>query len=165
VTATTASPSPITEHFAGRSINSALFSPSGSTLVSVTQSNTLDIYKDLHLVGTDDGVESSKTNKAVNRATSRPIITKPKRSIKHDNQTGRWLSTFITAWHPQRELFICGSMAQPRRMELFDDQGTLLRGIQGEQLSAVTSRCDFHPSLDKLIMVGGNSSGRVTIIR
>jgi hypothetical protein len=50
-------------------------------------------------------------------------------------------------------------------MEIFDGDGNLLRGVQGDALTAVVSRCCFHPSTEQLILFGGNSSGRVTVVR
>ena len=139
------SPPPLSTQHAGKSVNSAFFSPSGSTLLSTTMSNTLDITKDAHL--------------------SNKKILKPTRRIRHDNHTGRWLSTFMAQWHPSMDIFVVGSMRKPRAIELFDNDGEELRAIQGESLTAVASRCCFHPSQDKLILVGGNSSGRVTVVR
>jgi len=88
--------------------------------------------------------------------------------IRHDNRTGRWLSTFMAQWHPttREEMFVVGSMVKPRRIEVFEaSSGNLIRGIQGDALTSVASRCCFHPSEEKLIVCGGNSSGRVTICR
>ena len=50
-------------------------------------------------------------------------------------------------------------------MEIFDAQGKLLREVTGESLGSVMSRTCFHPSTNKLTMVGGNSSGRVVVVR
>merc|ERR1712127_344056 len=128
--------------------NSAFFSPSGTKLLTTTQSNTLDILENAH--------------------TALGVM-KPAKSVKHDNQTGRWLSTFIARWHPatvgDSEMFVVGSMKQPRIIEVFEGDGTLRREIGGEALTAVASRCCFHPSEKSLIVVGGNSSGRVTVAR
>jgi hypothetical protein len=63
------------------------------------------------------------------------------------------------------DIFCCGSMNQPRCMEIFDSQGKLLRAVTGESLTSVMSRTCFHPSTDRLIMIGGNSSGRVVAVR
>lgn len=140
-------PKPVAWHDAGRSINSAYFSPSGRRLLTTTQSNKLEIYEDAHL--------------------AKGLMT-PKTSVRHDNQTGRWLSTFMARWHPSTmvgEMFIVGSMQKPRCIEIFGQDGKVLREVRGDALSAVASRCCFHPNADRLIVVGGNSSGRVTIAR
>lgn len=110
-------------------------------------SNTLDIFSDAHL--------------------QKGTIKKPQHRIRHDNRTGRWLSTFMAQWHPtsHEDLFIVGSMSKPRRMEFFNGAGELLSGLSGEALTAVVSRCCFHPSSTNLIAIGGNSSGRVTVAR
>jgi WD40 repeat protein len=143
-------PKPISSQQAGgRSINSAYFSPSGRRLLTTTQSNKLEIFVDAHL--------------------SKGAMMMPKRSVRHDNQTGRWLSTFTARWHPglsdDGEIFVVGSMSRPRSIEIYDHDGGLLREIRGDALTAVASRCCFHPDPNRLIVVGGNSSGRVTIAR
>jgi hypothetical protein len=94
-----------------------------------------------------------------------PAILKPTHSIQHNNRTGRWLTTFMASWHPEMDIFVSGSMNKPRCMEVFNSRGKLLRGVTGESLTSVMSRCCFHPSTEKLVMVGGNSSGRVVVVR
>ena len=144
-------PNPIARQNAGKSVNSAFFSPSGKQIVTTTMSNTLDILEDAHL--------------------AKGVIAKPKHRIRHDNQTGRWLCTLMARWHPSapslsEECFVVGSMQKPRTVEVFSGaSGKLMRGIQGDALTAVASRCCFHPNSEKLIIVGGNSSGRVTVAR
>jgi hypothetical protein len=96
-------------------------------------------------------------------------IVPPTNRLPHDNQTGRWLSTLMATFHPQLDIFCVGSMQKPRAVEIFDPTapvgGTRLRAITGDSMTAVASRCCFHPRTDRLIMVGGNSSGRVTVFR
>lgn len=87
----------------------------------------------------------------------------PAKRVPHDNKTGRWLSTFMARWHPSLDIFVVGSMQQPRAIEVFDRDGQVLRHIQGSALTAVASRCCFHPSPEKLVVVGGNSSGRIVV--
>lgn len=141
-------PKPVAWQPVGRSINSAFFSPSGKRMVTTTMSNTLEILDNAHL---DSG------------------MIQPMAKVKHDNMTGRWLSTFMARWHPatfsNEEIFVVGSMQKPRTIEVFSGDGTMLREIRGDALTAVASRCCFHPNANKLIVVGGNSSGRVTIAR
>ena len=131
-----------------KSINSAFFSPSGKHLLTTTMADTLDIFTDAH--------------------TKKGLLSKPTHRIRHDNKTGRWLSTFMAQWHPSsnNDIFVVGSMQQPRTMQIFNgNDGKVLRDVRGDALTAVVSRCCFHPSSDQLISAGGNSSGRVTIAR
>lgn len=88
--------------------------------------------------------------------------------------TGRWLTTFQAVFHPHLDIFGVGSMRKPRAVEIFDpcaskpttvDGDFLVRAISGDALTAVASRLAFHPRTDRIVMAGGNSSGRVTIIR
>ena len=99
----------------------------------------------------------------------RGIIKKPTHSIRHDNRTGRWLTTFNAQWHPgstREDLFVVGSMKHPRTMEIYNaDEGKIAKEIQGEALTSVMSRCCFHPREDKIIVLGGNSSGRLAVAR
>jgi len=142
-------PKPLAWQNVGKSINSAFFSPSGKRLLTTTMMDNLDILEDAHL--------------------AHGLIKAPKTRITHDNRTGRWLSTFMARWHPEtfsgEEIFVSGSMKKPRTIEVFGGNGNILRQIRGDALTAVASRCCFHPSAEKLIIVGGNSSGRLTIAR
>lgn len=118
---------PIATQRSSKSINSAFFSPSGKNLLTTTMSDTLDLISDCHLQS--------------------GLISKPTHRIRHDNRTGRWLSTLMAQWHPaatNEELFIVGSMSRPRRMEFFNgDNGKMLKGLSGEFLTAVVSRCCY----------------------
>ena len=111
--------------------------------------NKLDILKDFHLEKTKAGSASK---------------VKPAKSIRHDNMTGRWLTTFQAVWHPKYDMFGVGSMSKPRVVEIFA-QEECQRAVGGEALTAVVSRLAFHPRKDRIILAGGNSSGRVTIVR
>ena len=138
------SPQPLATQFVGLSISSSFFSPSGTSLVSTSFANRIDLIEQPHC--------------QVGKMT-------PTVMIKHNNKTGKWLSTFMATWHPALDIFVVGSMEKPRRVEIFDSKGKLLRNVQGDALTSVMSRCCFHPSKEKLIVVGGNSSGRVVTIR
>merc|ERR1712062_227746 len=89
-------------------ISSAFFSPkTGSRVVTVAYDNKLRLY---------DTSEDKLTAK----------ILKPYKSISHNNQTGRWLTTFKAEWHPNRDdIFFVGSMNQPRQIDIYSDQGNL----------------------------------------
>jgi len=135
-----------------KSINSAFFSPNGQHLLTTSMDDKIDIFTNIHM------------------KTSTSTVNKPSTRIHHCNQTGRWLSTFMAQWHPtsKEDLFVVGSMKQPRRMEIYDANSSdnkPIGDIEGDALTAVASRCSFHPNEHELIVVGGNSSGRVTVAR
>lgn len=137
-------PKPFCTQQTGLSISSSFFSPSGNHLLTTSFANRLDLIAEPHL---------------------KKGTVKPTYSIRHNNQTGRWLTTFQAAWHPTVDIFCCGSMSKPRCMEIFDASGKLLRAVTGESLASVMSRTCFHPTSKELIMIGGNSSGRMVVVR
>jgi WD40 repeat protein len=134
-----------------KSINAAYVSPNGQFIVSVSQDNTV---KACSADFTD--------------TTSNPVVC----TLPHDNHTGVWLSTFRPTFDPKSDsAFVLGSMDRPRRIEVFNPQKegdndfaiNLLANLQSYNLVSVCSRNCFHRSLD--VIAGGNSSGRVHILR
>jgi WD40 repeat protein len=133
-----------------KSINAAYISPNGQFIVSVSQDNTVRAWTDFATPG-----------------------AKPQSGLlRHDNHTGRWLSTFRPAFDPKSETaFVLGSMDRPRKMEVFNPTRSgsgpasinLLANLKGDFLGSVCSRNCFHASMN--IIAGGNSSGRVHILR
>ncbi|NXY38279.1 WDR76 protein, partial [Pomatorhinus ruficollis] len=85
--------------------------------------------------------------------------------LRHNNNTGRWLTRFRAIWDPKQEhCFLVGSMAQPRQIQLFQDTGNLLHSFCNvELLSSVCSINVVHPRQN--ILVGGNSSGRLHVFK
>ncbi|NXA18590.1 WDR76 protein, partial [Ibidorhyncha struthersii] len=83
--------------------------------------------------------------------------------LRHNNNTGRWLTRFRAIWDPKQEdCFVVGSMARPRQIEVFQDTGKLLHSFYNlDYLSSVCSINVVHPSRN--ILVGGNSSGRLHV--
>lgn len=81
-----------------KSINAAYTSCDGHSLVSVSQDNTIRSWTNF----IDPTTDSHST------------------VIRHDNITGRWLSTFRPTFDPKSpSTFIVGSMLQPRRVDVF----------------------------------------------
>ena len=83
--------------------------------------------------------------------------------IRHNTITGRWLTRFQAVWDPKQEdCIIVGSMAQPRRVEVFHETGKWVHSfLGGECLASVCSINAVHPT--RYILAGGNSSGRVHV--
>jgi len=121
-----------------KALSSAMISPvAGASMVTVSYDNKLRIFE------TESGLL--------------------KRSISHNNQTGRWLTTFKAEWHPRKDdLFFVGSMSRPRQIDTFTDTGETLPALLADDLASVCSIVKCHPSQN--VVVGGNSSGRVHVL-
>ncbi|XP_042659771.1 WD repeat-containing protein 76 [Tyto alba] len=127
-----------------KSVASAYFSPvTGSRVVTVCADDKLRVY------------DTSSLPSAVGALST----------VRHNNNTGRWLTRFRAVWDPKQEdCFVVGSMARPRQIEVFRDTGKLLHSFQNlDCLGSVCSINVVHPS--KNILVGGNSSGRLHVFR
>ncbi|XP_065655742.1 WD repeat-containing protein 76 isoform X2 [Hydra vulgaris] len=92
-------------------------------------------------------------------------IDSPRWQVKHDNFTGRWLTTFRACWDPKTEnCFVCGSMERPRQIDMFGcmENGLLSHfSITSEEQTTVASVNAFHPSQN--ILVSGNASGKIYV--
>lgn len=126
-----------------RSCSAAFFSPvEGNSIVTTSFDNTLRIFDCSQLI------EAEVRQQVV---------------LKHNNNTGRWLTPFKAVWMPGcDELFLVGSMEYPRRIEVYSSGGTLQRQITAESLSSICSLIDVHP--ERLVIAGGNSSGKVHVL-
>lgn len=124
-----------------KNVYSAYFSPqTGNHILTTSLDGTLNVV---------ECTDSGKLGK--------------RKVIKHNNHVGRWLTPFRAAWHPSREdVFVVGSMEKPRRIQVYDCEGNILRNLSDpEVLGSVCSLNVFHPTRN--VLVGGNSSGRVHV--
>ncbi|XP_063608528.1 WD repeat-containing protein 76-like [Penaeus indicus] len=130
---------PIAECPHGRNVSGLEFSPvTGNTLISTCSDNYL------RFISCD--LSDLKVQK----------------KIHHNNQTGRWLTTFKARFLPGREdLIVVGSMMQPRRIEVWSNDGQLAHEFKGEDFASVASINAFHPT--QAVLAGCNSSGRVHV--
>ncbi|XP_029814621.1 WD repeat-containing protein 76 [Manacus vitellinus] len=127
-----------------KSVASAYFSPvTGSRVVTVCADDKLRVY---------DTTSLSSTITALS-------------SIRHNCNTGRWLTRFRAIWDPKQEhCFLVGTMAQPRRISVFQDTGKLLHSFYNtDWLTSVCSINVVHPTQN--VLVGGNSSGRLHVFK
>ncbi|XP_008057797.1 WD repeat-containing protein 76 [Carlito syrichta] len=130
----------LTEHT--KSIASAYFSPlTGNRVVTTCADCKLRIF--------DSSCIASQI----------PLLT----TIRHNTITGRWLTRFQAVWDSKQEdCVIVGSMAQPRRVEIFHETGKRVHSfLDGEHLVSVCSINAMHPT--RYILAGGNSSGRIHV--
>jgi len=123
-----------------KSISSCAFNPEGDQVVTIAVDDRIRLY---------------------DTTTFKPDCA-PVCSVKHNNQTGRWLTPFRVCWDPsQRHTFYTGSMDQPRTIEAWSSQGgnlVIKKKMRHELLASVCSIVTVHPSRD--VLIGGNSSGR-----
>jgi WD40 repeat protein len=173
------------------SVNCAMWNPAGDKVVGVVMGpdggskGNLRVYSKPHLMGCS---QDGPTPKAKASACQFGAMDGAAASLDHDNKTGRYLPVFHAAWDPKNhDAFVCGSMTQPRIVEVFStaainkggasfapgkrDKKTMALGCKrvgvlgdgGEYLGSVQSRSAFHPFLD--VVVCGNASGRVHIFK
>lgn len=141
-------------HLHSKSINAAHISYDGSCIVSVSQDNTVKATA----LNPSDG-------SLVIKSTGKPSII----TLRHDNHTGRWLSTFHPTFDPKcPSAFLLGSMDRPRKIQVWSPSSTFasvecVATYKNDHIGAVSSRFAFHPTQD--ILCGGNSSGRCYLIR
>merc|ERR1711892_1111272 len=127
-----------------KSLSSCLFSPiTGNQVVTISTDDKLRLF---------NTTEFSKT-------------IAPQCQIRHNNQTGRWLTPLRASWHTTREgMLATGSMERPRQIEVWGtSSGSLdmVKKLRGDELGSVCSLVEIHPSRE--VVVGGNSSGRVHV--
>ncbi|XP_013865870.1 WD repeat-containing protein 76 [Austrofundulus limnaeus] len=124
-----------------KSIASAYFSPcTGNRVLTTCMDDCIRIYD-------------------TSSMTESPLL----KSIRHNVQTGRWLSKLSAVWDPKQEdCFVVGSMMRPRRVQVFHERGQVLHSYtDSENLNTVLSVTAFHPSRNALL--GGNASGRLHV--
>eukprot|EP01031_Cornospumella_fuschlensis_P029582 gene29582-35711_t len=146
-----------------KSVTGAYVSPDGKYIVSVSMDDTVKVTSNFLFAPSTISITP----------TTKPSPSPQTTVIHHNNQTGRWLSTFRPSFDPKRDsVFVLGSMMQPRRMEIYNigvgkaDGGpkvSVLSHLQSELLNSVCSRCCFHPTLE--MVLGSNSSGKVHLFR
>ena len=152
-----------------KSINCATVSPDGQYLVSVSLDNTIKCSTNFLNTSVETTSQPSKKSRTMAMDTPLPVLSSPLKTttLRHDNHTGRWLSTFRPAFDPkQGHCFSLGSMAQPRGIEVFvptADHIKLECILRSDWLGSVCSRNCFHPYVPAIL--GGNSSGRVHLFR
>jgi hypothetical protein len=121
------------------SVSSVAFDPSGTRVVGTSMDDTVRLFD----------VKASDFQKSVVR-------------IRHNNQTGRWLTNFKAIFDPSGKHVVVGSLQQPRGIDVFDAKtGKQTCRLTGDFFQSVASLLAFHPTMP--LLAGGNSSGRVSV--
>ena len=81
-------------------------------------------------------------------------------AVKHNNQTGRWVSPFRAVWAPAGDAFVVGSLK--RGTEVYNaGSGALMAAHLSEMATAIPPRHACHPCLQAI--AAGTGSGRLHI--
>merc|ERR1712032_1439168 len=128
---------------ATRSLSSCQFSPSGSQVVTISTDDKFRLYNTENITGS---------------------TLQPAAQVRHNNQTGRWLTPFRATWHPTREnAFLTGSMERPRRMEVWssaENKLSMVAKLSGDEMAnpqvlvgAVPAVVPYHNCVNKVTEV------------
>jgi WD40 repeat protein len=87
----------------------------------------------------------------------------PTHMIRHNNQTGQWVTILKPQWQQQPgdgiPKFVIGNMN--RFVDVFAADGSQLAQLGGEGITAVPAVAQFHPTLDWV--AGGTGSGKLCL--
>lgn len=87
----------------------------------------------------------------------------PAHQIRHNNQTGRWVTILKPQWQKRPgdgiQKFVIGNMN--RFADIFASDGSQLAQLGGEGITAVPAVAHFHPSMDWV--AGGNAAGKLCL--
>lgn len=90
-------------------------------------------------------------------------VMKPSAVIKHNNQTGRWVSILKAQWQQRPEdgiqKFVIGNMN--RFVDVYTSDGEQLAQLGGDGITAVPAVAQFHPTRDWV--VAGTASGKLCL--
>ncbi|KAK7217603.1 hypothetical protein V2G26_005606 [Clonostachys chloroleuca] len=143
-------PALLGEHESRLSVSHASWSPGGHVATS-SYDDTIKIYD----------FSDSSSWKAGHEIG--PKAMKPAHQVRHNNQTGRWVTILKPQWQRRPndgiQKFVIGNMN--RFVDVFASDGSQLAQLDGEGISAVPAVAHFHPSQDWV--AGGTASGKLCL--
>ncbi|CAH0026064.1 unnamed protein product [Clonostachys rhizophaga] len=143
-------PALLGDHESRLSVSHASWSPGGHVATS-SYDDTIKIYD-----FSDSG--SWKAGHEIG-----PKAMKPAHQVRHNNQTGRWVTILKPQWQRRPndgiQKFVIGNMN--RFVDVFASDGSQLAQLDGEGISAVPAVAHFHPSQDWV--AGGTASGKLCL--
>lgn len=116
----------------------------------------------LDMLNDGNGTEPVKKSRVKKESTDEiPVINKPSIRIKHNCQTGRWVTILKARWQQQPldgvQKFAIANMN--RYIDIYSGTGHQLAHLGDDLMTAVPAALGFHPSRNWI--AGGNSSGKV----
>ena len=143
-------PSLLGEHESRLSVSHASWSAAGHVATS-SYDDTIKIHSFL-----DSG--SWKAGHEIDDSDMKPTAT-----IKHNNQTGRWVTILKPQWQARPEdgiqKFVIGNMN--RFVDVYSADGEQLAQLGGDGITAVPAVAHFHPTKDWV--AGGTASGKLCL--
>lgn len=144
------SPALLGEHESRLSVSHASWSAAGHVATS-SYDDTVKIHSFLNAGSFGIGQELSEEE------------MKPTVSIRHNNQTGRWVTILKPQWQERPEdgiqKFVIGNMN--RFVDVYAADGEQLAQLGGDGITAVPAVTSFHPSQDWV--GGGTASGKLCL--
>ncbi|KAL3461401.1 WD40-repeat-containing domain protein [Aspergillus heterothallicus] len=145
-------PTCIGEHTSRLSVSHAAFNSAGQVATS-SYDDTLKIYD-----FSSQGISSWKPGHTLNDSQM-----KPQTIVRHNCQTGRWVTILRPQWqlNPQSSIqrFCIGNMN--RFVDIYSSSGDQLAQLGGEGITAVPAVAVFHRS--KNWVAGGTASGKICL--
>ncbi|PHH92497.1 hypothetical protein CDD83_7134 [Cordyceps sp. RAO-2017] len=143
-------PALLGEHESRLSVSHASWSPGGHVATS-SYDDTVKIYDFSDAGSWKPGQDIS------------PQAMEPANIIRHNNQTGRWVTILKPQWQRQPkdgiQKFTIANMN--RFVDVFASDGSQLAQLDGDGITAVPAVAHFHPSMDWV--AGGNGSGKLCL--
>jgi WD40 repeat protein len=143
-------PSLVGEHVSRLSVSHAAWSAAGHVATS-SFDNTVKVYNFSSAGSWEVGYKLAEED------------LEPMASIKHNNQTGRWVTVLKPQWQQRPEdgiqKFVIGNMN--RFVDVYTADGEQLAQLGGDNITAVPAVCQFHPTRDWV--AGGTGSGKLCL--
>ncbi|KAG2078259.1 WD40 repeat-like protein [Suillus decipiens] len=132
----------------GKSVSSAYWDPRGRSIVSTSYDDSIRLW-DLDVA-------------KYNSSPAFPSFT-PFRGIKHNCQTGKWVTILRAVWNPNPDVFphfTIGNMNYA--LDIYSCKGHLIARLQDSRLTATQAVTCSHPSIIERCATG-NASGRCVL--
>ncbi|PKS12320.1 hypothetical protein jhhlp_001620 [Lomentospora prolificans] len=143
-------PTLVGEHASRLSISHAAWS-AGGHLATSSYDDTIKIYSFPEAGGWKAGRSLSEKE------------MQPAHVVRHNNQTGRWVTILKPQWQQQPKdgipKFVIGNMN--RFVDVYAADGSQLAQLGGDGITAVPAVAQFHPTLDWV--AGGTASGKLCL--
>ncbi|KAL8703889.1 MAG: hypothetical protein Q9201_002940 [Fulgogasparrea decipioides] len=138
------------EHESRLSVSHAAFNAAGQ-VATASYDDTVKIHSFDGMSGWEAGKDLSEKE------------MKPSAIIRHNNQTGRWVTILRAQWqlHPPDNVhrFCIGNMN--RFVDIYTSKGEQLAQLGGEGITAVPAVAQFHPTVDWV--AAGTASGKLCL--